>query len=496
MALPENGIPWPPKALTNHLRDITLSAAWYAGDPAALATVYGGPNAASFNTSSDPTRRRFWSRRGRDRTGTPRPQLHVPLPADIAATSATLLFGTPPAIRGDGLPPEVLTKIIEDEFHNVLLESAEVASALGEVYLRPSWDRNVSEVAFLVSVHPDAVVPTFRYGRLVAATFWTDLEIAARGKIIRHVEHHEMRGNTWWIEHALYEGTKDTIGIRVDLTAHPATADYPEEVDTGVPFLGVQHVPNIRPSRKARHSPHGRSDFDGADGLFDALDETWTSWMRDVRLGKARLIIPETFMETEGPSKGQYFDEDREMFHPVNVPTSATEGLAQLHEVQFDIRWEEHQTTALALVERIVDNAGYSPQDFGLHIEGRAESGTALRIRRGRSIATVERKRRYWTPALRRSILALLQLQSKMMQDKEIADIPDTLTVDWPEEVDLTERSTAVEMLTRAAAASTQTKVEMVNPDWTDTEVTEEVARILAEQGVSVPAPGDITEME
>ena len=50
--------------------------------------------------------------------------------------------------------------------------------------------------------------------------------------------------------------------------------------------------------------------------------------------------------------------------------------------VTFALRTDEHRDTMLTLVERVASAAGYSPQDFGLNIEGRAESGTALRLRR------------------------------------------------------------------------------------------------------------------
>jgi hypothetical protein len=39
-------------------------------------------------------------------------------------------------------------------------------------------------------------------------------------------------------------------------------------------------------------APLGRSDFSGLEISLDTLDEAHASWMRDIRLGKARLIVP------------------------------------------------------------------------------------------------------------------------------------------------------------------------------------------------------------
>jgi hypothetical protein len=38
---------------------------------------------------------------------------------------------------------------------------------------------------------------------------------------------------------------------------------------------------------------HGRSDFDGSEQWFNRLDGVWTSWMRDLRLARGRILVPE-----------------------------------------------------------------------------------------------------------------------------------------------------------------------------------------------------------
>ena len=64
-------------------------------------------------------------------------------------------------------------------------------------------------------------------------------------------------------------------------------------ISTGSPGLAVVYVPNQRPS-SWRNDPLGqhlgRSDLAGVESLMDALDEAYSSWMRDIRLGKARLL--------------------------------------------------------------------------------------------------------------------------------------------------------------------------------------------------------------
>ncbi len=111
------------------------------------------------------------------------------------------------------------------------------------------------------------------------------------------------------VEHALYQGSPDRLGVRVPLTEHPEVAALADSlgregdsIETGIDLLTAAYVPNIRPNRRHRGSPFGRSDF-GAPlyDLFDALDTTWSSWIRDLRLARARLLVPDGYLRDHGP---------------------------------------------------------------------------------------------------------------------------------------------------------------------------------------------------
>ena len=78
----------------------------------------------------------------------------------------------------------------------------------------------------------------------------------------------------------------------------------------------------------------------------------------------------------------------------------AASGYEPLKPMQFSIRVEEHMKTTEALAIEIITWAGYSPQSFGFSLEGRAESGTALRTRERKSLMTRNKKGNYWGPAL------------------------------------------------------------------------------------------------
>ena len=430
--------------------------------------------------------------------------LHVPIAGDIAATSANLLFSeaptaTIPEAHEESAPPgavatqERLDELIEvGGLHNRLLEAAESCAALGGVYLRPVWDREVADHPILSVVQADAAVPEFRWGVLRAVTLWRVVE--DDGRIVwRHLERHEVDGQgRGIILHGLYRGTSDSLGTRMDLSAHPETTKLEPVVRLPFEGLGIRYVPNMRPNRRFRGTALGQSDYAGSEGLMDALDEVYTSWLRDIRLARARIVVPEEWLERRDGPDGRprwIFDLDREIFTSLNIDPASAQS-AGITPSQFAIRTEEHARAALELLDRIISAAGYSPQSFGLKIEGRAESGTALRLRERKSLVTREKKARYWKPALEDVLQMMLAIDREVFGNTRIdpsfrprVEIADSIVPD------VTEVAQAVDLLARAQAASIETRVRMVHPDWSPEEVAAEVQRIREEQGLSLPDP-------
>lgn len=506
MPLPADpGQPWPPKSYAPFQEDANEAAAWYAGNPAELGALYGGTTSTA-RTSTGGRFSRFWSRRSANAADS-RQRIHVPLAADVAATSADLLFGddlelTVPEAHGEtALPGAVAT---EDRLvdlaerlglTNTLLEAAEIAAGIGGVYLRPGWDHDVADRPLLDVVHADAAVPEFRWGVLVAVTFWRVVS-EDNSQVVRHLERHE----PGVVFHGLFRGAKDKLGVRVDLADDASTAGYRDKVDPstgamalpdGIDGLAVRYVPNALPNRKHRQAmmPVGRSDCAGTESVMDALDETFTSWMRDIRLGQARLIVPDEFLKKAGRGRGATFDLDQEIFTPLDMDPAHTER-AGISDVQFEIRFAEHAATAAAHIERVVQTAGYSPQTFGL--EGGAGGGdmtaTEVRAREGKTLRTRARKQRYWRPPVEAVLWNLLVIDRAEFGSGVELFRP---RVEFSDMVGEDPHRTAetIDLLRRAQAASTLTLVQMRSPELEGDELDAEVARIQAEQGLSVIDP-------
>lgn len=470
------GATWPPEDLQRH--KFREYSAWYSGDPNILANFYADDNAHQFLNLSYGTRNKnsFWRRQIKNKSDF---FIHVPIASDIAETSAAFLFGESPLVRFAGkddnntTAQELLdTMLVESGFFQRIVEAAEASSALGGVYIVLCWDSEVSPYPIPIVVQPDDAFPEFRFGKLHKLTFLAGTYKGDKGKkhVYRHFEIYE-KGK---ITHELYEGSDDRVGKKVPLGTNGVLAGM-RDTDKTPDILCAAYIPNMLPNRLDRKSLQGRSDLMGIETLMDALDETFSSWMVDIQLSRGKIMLPIDYLK-KGDNGGYRFNIDESMYVELDCdPTVANEITVN----QFEIRSAQFETTILNLLDRIITSAGYSPQSFGLNIAGRAESGTALNVRERKSFATTSKKQAYWEPQLKHIIKAMVMIYNESLNG-EIKAGPDSIIVEFCDSVsnNLTDIANSVKLLSDAKAASTETKVRMVHPEWSDSQVDEEVKKI------------------
>lgn len=514
MPLPPSGnTPWPPSQLEIPHADMNTWRAWYSGNTDHLASVYGGPTNYRSNaiareffeadkrrTAGGDELRMFWGQQATP--GQQSAKLHVPIAADIAEMSANLLWSDVPQVTVDGDSTDKATaktttaqigRYLDDRGHAKMREASELTAGLSNVYLRVVWDTALRPRPWVDVIQAEAVVPTWRWGALAEAIVWRELApLADRSKVWRLLEFHTPGA----IEYGLYEGGVGVLGMRADsLTEHPdaeylvARTDSQGRQSTGVDQLLITHLPNVLPNRVwdgvAGTAPLGRSDFTGVEPLMDALDEAWTSWMRDLRLGKARLILPQSMLETDGPGTGGSFDLEKEVRVALNMLDEA--GKDSITEVQFKIRVEEHEMTCKALRLQILSSAGYSAQGFG---EAGTIAATATEVvaRKEESLTTRGTKILYQRPALLELLTTMMMVDVKHCGAKDV-DPAAELTASWPQAVQPDPEAVArtLSLLDAAGAISTFMKVKMRSPELDDAEVMAEVERIRDDKRSAMP---------
>lgn len=511
MPLPRAGQEWPPKPLASITGKYAEWDAWYVGDPERLTRIYGGPAVgARFEDRVSQHRggvvgavARFWwgKPRGRVDSGDP-DKLHVPLAGDICQASADLLYAEPPTFTASTpAGQQLIDDALESGLIGTLAGGAETAAALGDVYQRVTWDTQHAPSSFITTMHADAAHPEFRWGQLVAVTFWWVLPGSDKTTVRRHLERHELdQAGNGVVLHGLYEGTPGNLGRLIPLPEDPDTAALATLVDqdgaiaTLSPGLAVVRIPNRGPQRRWRGHPLGshlgRSDLDTLEPLFDKLDFVYSSWMRDVRLAKSRLIVPEYMLQSEGRGTGAWFDSDQDVFTTVNAPPREDGGASQITAQQFAIRVADHLATAQELVETILRTAGYSAATFGeAESDGGGVTATEVVSRDRRSNLTRDRKIREAKPALTRLLAKKLAVDRAVLGLPVEADASVAVAFVDVSQADPESLARTSLALFQAQAASTDTRVRLQHPDWDEPTVAAEVTRILSEFSVQVPDP-------
>ncbi|UDM00072.1 capsid protein [Streptomyces longhuiensis] len=501
MPLPSKGVRWPPihPAIQADMADWS---AWLSANPDRLAYRYRNRHrdTARFGPAENrPSQYRggmvgrvarwFWGEP--TPLGEKRANLHMPLARDIARTSADLLYSEPPALKvTHSATQEVLETLLDTGLKRSLIAAGESGAGLGGSYLRIVWDTDISPLPWIGRVRGDGAAPEFAHGeRLRAVTFWTVLEADGQ-RVVRHLERHE----PGYVLHGVYEGTEDNLGKPVDMGAFAATRDLlpVRQLPPGMERkLLVSYLPNTMDAPDWEDIPGaaglGTSDFQGAETFLSGIDETYTSWLRDIRLAKARIIVPSGYLLNSGPGMGGVW-EDREVYAPMNVPPTADQAITLN---QFVIRHEEHRATAAELTDKAVRNAGYSSGTFGDDSAGAAVTATEIKARNARSMSTRARKAELAAPGIADITEAWLMLvASGMFPGAPAVEIerPDVEFQDSVQDDVKTLAETAA-LWSQAEAASTEVKVALLHPDWDEQDQKAEVDRILKESGRLVEDP-------
>lgn len=501
MPFPASNTNWPPEPHGVVLDACSERQVWWEGDPEGLSDFYAhGININRPQSTSIRARvakliaGSHWAK-GQDSTQ-PSHQLHVPVAADIGRVAASTLFSEPPTFRDpnedEALQARIDLLLNTPDMHSRLIVAAESASMLSGVYGRIVWDGSIANQAWIDFVDADRAIPTFKWGCLTEVLFFTELAATDERTVWRHLE---LR-SAGRIENRLYRGTSTQVGEPVSLLEHEATKMLPPTQLTGTDKLTAAYFPNHRPNAGWRNipalAPLGRSDLTrDVLHLLDAIDACWSSWMRDLELGKGRIVVSESMLTTHGPGQGSSFDTDKSVFSPVKgyILGSNGEETSLIEAHQFAIRVEEHRQTFEALLRRAISRCGFSPITFGLQDEA-AVTATEVDAKERDTNATRASRLRLWTSPLAQLATVLLEVDAAKFPGEGGVKPTELLEVDVPPAHQQSAQQIAetVDMYNRANAASTETKVRMLHPEWDDKQVEDEVELIREETRGSVPA--------
>jgi hypothetical protein len=485
---------WIPEDWERVYEQMSEHSAWYSGDADQLIQFY-----ATRRSTPSPNGR-FWGEN--IQSGDRRTVVHTPLAGDIATFSADMMFSEYPDITipeahektEDGKTKENkraaeaekrLWEIIDrGGVMNRLLEAGETSSAMGGVYLKPTWDQEVADFPILTIAQPDNAIPHFRHGFLSGVIFHKIIKQDG-DEVIRLLENY----TKGFIYTGLYIGDRRTIGRKVPLTYLTETENIEPIINTHIDDILCRYVANKRPHKRFRGTQIGMSDLQGTETLMDALDMTMTSWLRDIALGRARLHVGEGMLENQ---KGNaHFDAGKELYVELDIDPSMMGDGKALTATQFEIRTEEHYKTATELATKIIHMAGFAPQSFGFNLDGNI-STESHEIRERKTLITKQKKERFFKDPLEDIFRIMLEIDNIHLQKQTPTEFRPNVAFADTLGHDIGAIAKTAQMLKTAQAASIKIRVQMVHPDWSDEEVEEEVKRIREDEGLNADSPLNI----
>ena len=491
---PENS-PWPPKPYDLVMAECEERHAWWVGDPDGLAEFYSGGRTVTATNRFAAAWQAFW---GKQQTTGERPtRVHAPIAADIGRIAASTLFGDPPQILAAEADKSLQDRIDaicnNSTIHAGLLSAAESASMLSGVYGRVVWDKTVADEPWIDWVDADRAIPEFRWGRLSAVTFWSELPTDDEHVVWRHLQ----RYTPGRLFHSVHRGTTSNLGVTMSLADHESTQGLATRVgvqgeELPTDRLLAQYIPNMGPNAQWRNHPKlkplGRADLDvQVMRLMDEADKVWSSWMRDLDLGKARVFISRQLLTNARSGEGASFDIDQSIFSPLEGDFFNKSELSSVMDAQqFAIRVDEHARTYEGLLRLIIGRVGYSPLTFGLSDEV-AQTATETDAKTRDTAMTRTAKTRLWAP-LAPLMTSMLEVDAKVFGGSRPSEL---VEVKWqPSKESPRVVAETINLLSQATAVSTKTKVMMKWPDWDDKQVEDEVKLIDEAGQVDVPAFG------
>lgn len=426
-----------------------------------------------------------------------RVEIFTPVPwfRELCRFSAGMLFPETPRIIFTGHETTVNRLVQVNDFGAMCIEGGINAATEGRVALRVIRDDEVSKDTPLMTLIPeDQVFWDIRHGSFYLGGIVIIERRKARKKnpstrlpwpansrvdqsdddVFRLLEQH----TPGLVERFLYKGDGQKLGKIVPLTSLAEFAELQPTVETNldkatlIPWLNV---------------PGAESDGMGLESLFDAANEA-----ESLLVDRGRKAIPHVFVDRSLADDQGRLDVDgyilvgkRSMLPPLGTKTT---DLIQMNDPHFwsteHIAWNNH------LAQLIVTVAGYSPETWGIQGQTasitRAVSGYAMKLSQLRTLLNRSAKAHMALQALGWVTATSLAWMEKT---KDVASMLPTIEFGDGIPSDPFQNAQESLWLRQAMAASTETLIKDLHPNWTPEEVEAEAGRIMEEAAAMAPPP-------
>lgn len=326
--------------------------------------------------------------------------VHSGLPSLISYTKSRLLtsgeleFNVSIKEKEDLKAKELLDEIFKDNKLDAIIKNSVVTESWGSRFAwKISYDSDVSEFPIVELYKPQDYQAIYKRGRLIEIIYLNHYE---KDKTEYRLEEVYGKG---YITYHLYMINKDSTEVEVALTELEETAELTEASWEHKIILGGEKHLN-------------KGDYDGLTSEFDALDETWSQLMDEIRLGRSEVYVPEMLLTN------RTFNKFRKNYAELGNDEREN-GKNEITHIQPDIRVEQYARAIKEITSNCLVAVGLSPFTVGINDEvGANSSGESLTKREASSLRTRNEMLKEWEPFLEEMFKVLLFANSLFNKTK------------------------------------------------------------------------------
>ena len=381
-------------------REMLINSVWYSGDDVELKQLYEKDLPAYKTTKFfNDELNYFWARPQGDSNFR---KIHVGIPQLISEKMVDLLtsngyeYNVYDDVEREEVNEEEKTRLFEildyNNFELLLPEAIETESWSGGVAFKLSTNKKY-KYPIIEVIQPEEYEPRVEAGRIVEDIFIKYFN--KDNTIYKLKEHYGVDDIGGYIRYKLYRKTTDDDWVEANVSELEQTKDLKDITFRGIYEKFSIYKPNKLPNSMFRGSRLGESDYSGSHGMFDAIDEIYSTMVQEFRDGKIKNFWPSALLPLDPISQKEFIpDNFKKDFVVYNSGVGEKEKPEKPEIVQGDIHSEKYVEALKKSLEVVLNNAGLSPQTIGLTgLEAVSASEESQELREKISVRTREKKK-------------------------------------------------------------------------------------------------------
>jgi hypothetical protein len=505
MRLSQKSIKYNPKMVNNvdyinPEREFTLSIAenlvWFIGKPRLLRLFYVTNVDLSLELNY------FW------RVSPPKyRKVHSGMPANIASKMATILFGNDlnitisnPSLSKEKL--DEITLMVQD-----LIAGTRMMEKFKEGAITESWSGHLFakwSVDEAISPYPILEIADIRHAELervrgitTGITFKTDY-VSGANRYQLHEQYGKSVDGKATITYTLYE-LKDQGPVAVSLSRLPETANLEPSVTIDVDGVLAFEKANKLPNNEFLSCPYGASDYSGCASAFDALDEVLSEIYAEMRNNKTIRYVPQSLIEKVMDDDGHIIVSEFDNF--VTNVVKVYDDLDQTADNK--VTYSEIRDKMESLKEKwkiaittVCNNAGLSPLALGVTGLESVNAGELSQRERNRvTLETRNIKIASWKPfcedVIKQGLKVYCLIKQIPYDDVDVSVTFSDYIVESQKDL-----LTTWGLAKQQRVASTREAIKNCHPEWSDSQIEDELNLIRYEEGVTAETPTNLPSLE